>query len=70
MLVDLGGWLSGLIKAFVRAAIGVACFKTSGVMSAIGQATLYEQVVDCNAYGVGMFMFPCDELRALVSFKR
>ena len=57
MLVDLGGWLSGLIKAFVRAAIGVACFKTSGVISAIGQVMLYEQVVDGSAYGVGMFMF-------------
>ena len=48
----------------MRAAIGVACFKASGVMSAIVQAMLYEQVVDGNAYGVGMFMFPCDELRA------
>ena len=52
----------------MRTAIGVACFKTSGVMSAIGQATLYEQVVDCNAYGVDMFMFPCDEPRAIASY--
>ena len=41
----------------MRAAIGVACFKTSGVISAIGQVMLYEQVVDGSAYGVGMFMF-------------